>query len=112
MPTATRGVLVHPTRAVMPRNRWLEVLADYVVQDYELHERIIDVDDDIAAVVQRATMHATVLGEDRYAKAVDEPQHLAHARSSKEPVSVAYGKWRSHRATAREARTARTSNAA
>ena len=58
-------VLVHPRPAVMPRDRWLQVLADYVVHDYEVQEQVIDVADDCASVLQRVSMHATVLGEER-----------------------------------------------
>ena len=58
-------VLVHPTPAVMPRERWLAVLPDYVVHEYELQERFVDVSGDCACVVQRVFMRATVLGQDR-----------------------------------------------
>ena len=58
-------VLVQPTPAVMPRARWLEVLGDYVVHACEVHERVVDVDGDLAAVLHRATQQATVLGQDR-----------------------------------------------
>jgi len=58
-------VLVHPAPAVMPRDRWLQVLPDYVVHDYEVHERVIDVAGDCASVLQLTSMRATVLGEDR-----------------------------------------------
>ena len=58
-------VLVHPTPAVMARERWLAVLPDYVVHEYELQERFIDVSGDCASVVQRVFMRATVLGQDR-----------------------------------------------
>ena len=58
-------VLVHPSPAVMARERWLEVLAAYVVHDYRLDELRVDVAGDTAAVLQRVTMRATVLGEDR-----------------------------------------------
>ena len=58
-------VLVQPARAVMPRQRWLEVLSDYVVHSYEVEELIVDVGADCAAVLQRAKMKATVLGQDR-----------------------------------------------
>lgn len=58
-------MLVAPTRAVMPRSRWLEVLSDYVVHDYAVVEQIVDEDDDCAVVLQRVRMEATVLGEDR-----------------------------------------------
>ncbi|MCA1678097.1 MAG: nuclear transport factor 2 family protein [Actinobacteria bacterium] len=58
-------VLVHPTLVVMPREQWLEVLPEYVVHRYALHERRVDIDGDCACVLQRAEMQATVLGEDR-----------------------------------------------
>jgi ketosteroid isomerase-like protein len=58
-------VLVQPSPASMPRSRWLEVLPDYVVHDYEVQEHVVDVDGDCAAVLQRVRMSATVLGEDR-----------------------------------------------
>jgi hypothetical protein len=58
-------VLAHPMRATMPRERWLEVLADYVVHEYRVHDQVIDLDGDTAAVLQRSDMSATVLGEDR-----------------------------------------------
>ena len=63
-------VLVQPTPAVMPRERWLEVLPDYVVHDYAVEERLIDVADDVAAVLQRVRMRATVLGQDRSGRLV------------------------------------------
>jgi ketosteroid isomerase-like protein len=58
-------VLVHPSPATMPRDRWMEVLPDYVVHSWDVEERFIDVDGDCAAVFQRVNMQATVLGEDR-----------------------------------------------
>lgn len=58
-------VLVHPALAVMPRVRWLDLLPDYIVHDYELQERRIDASEDCACVLQRVAMKATVLGEDR-----------------------------------------------
>ena len=58
-------ILVHPTPVTMPRDRWLAVLPDYVVHEYTVEERVIDVRDDAAAVLQRVRMRATVLGEDR-----------------------------------------------
>ena len=58
-------VLVQPARAVMPRDRWLEVLADYIVHSYEVHESVVDIDSDLAVVLHRDEMSATVLGEDR-----------------------------------------------
>lgn len=58
-------VLVHPAPAVMPRERWLAVLPDYLVDSWVVSEQAIDVDGDTAAVLQRIDMQATVLGEDR-----------------------------------------------
>ena len=58
-------VLVHPSPAVMPRARWLEVLDDYVVHSYAIDDQRVDTDQDVAAVLSRVQMRATVLGEDR-----------------------------------------------
>ena len=58
-------VVTHPTPAVMPRERWLEVLPDYIVDHYEVEEQRIDLSGDCACVLQRVSMQATVLGEDR-----------------------------------------------
>jgi hypothetical protein len=56
---------VQPVRNVMTREVWLEVLADYVVHEWEVEEQIVDVDGDYAATLQRVRMRATVIGEDR-----------------------------------------------
>jgi hypothetical protein len=58
-------LLVQPARAAMPRDRWLETLPDYVVHDYAVEDEIVDLDDDIAVVLHRDRMGATVLGVDR-----------------------------------------------
>lgn len=58
-------VLVQPTPATMPRSRWLELLPDYVVHDWQVEEHTIEVDGDCAAVHQRVAMKATVAGADR-----------------------------------------------
>lgn len=58
-------VIVQPAPAVMPRERWLEVLPNYAVHTYDVQERTLDVDGDCAAMVHRVFMEATVLGEDR-----------------------------------------------
>lgn len=58
-------VLVHPAPAVMPRERWLAVLPDYLVSSWTVSEQAVDVDGDTAAVLQRVDMQATVLGGDR-----------------------------------------------
>lgn len=58
-------VRVHPSAGVMRRVRWLEVLDDYVVHSYAVDEQHVDQVDDVAAVLSRVRMQATVLGEDR-----------------------------------------------
>ena len=58
-------VLVQPALAVMPRTRWLEVLAEYVVEAYDVREQQLDVLGDCATLLQRVEMTATVLGQDR-----------------------------------------------
>ncbi len=58
-------VLVQPVRAVVPRQDWLATLPNYVVQTYDVQERIVDIDGDCAAVLHRAQMSATVNGIDR-----------------------------------------------
>jgi ketosteroid isomerase-like protein len=57
--------LVQPVRSVMTRDVWLEVLADYVVHEWDVEEQNVDVDGDYAAHLQRVRMQATVMGEDR-----------------------------------------------
>ena len=57
--------LVQPVRNVMTREVWLEVLADYVVHEWDVEEQIVDVDGDYAATLRRVRMQATVMGEDR-----------------------------------------------
>lgn len=59
-------MLMHPVAALNPRARWLELLPDYLIHTYDVHEVVVDDDGEgCAAVFQRVTMHATVLGEDR-----------------------------------------------
>jgi hypothetical protein len=58
-------VLVHPVAAVVPRDRWLATLPDYAVHSYDVQEQLIDVDGNVAAVMHRAQMQATVAGVDR-----------------------------------------------
>jgi ketosteroid isomerase-like protein len=58
-------VLVQPVAAAIPRERWLATLPDYRVHSYEVQEQFIDIDGDVAAVLHRARMHATVGGVDR-----------------------------------------------
>ncbi len=58
-------VISQPTHAVMPRDRWLEVLDDYLVHEYIVEEQQVDRVDDLAAVLTRVRMKATVLGQER-----------------------------------------------
>ena len=58
-------VLVHPAPATMPRARWLEVLEDYLVHSYDVEEQRVDESGDVAAVLSKVRMRATVLGDDR-----------------------------------------------
>ncbi|MDX6257077.1 MAG: hypothetical protein QOJ11_3411 [Frankiales bacterium] len=58
-------VLVQPRPAMVPRAAWLGLLPDYVVHEHIVQERFVDVDGDIAAILQRVYQHATVLGDDR-----------------------------------------------
>ena len=57
--------LVEPVRTVMSRAVWLEVLSDYVVHEWSVEEQIVDLDGDVAALLQRVRMRTTVMGEDR-----------------------------------------------
>jgi len=58
-------MLVLPVAAVVPKERWLATLPEYVVHSYDVQEQLIDIDGDTAAVLHRADMHATVSGADR-----------------------------------------------
>ena len=58
-------VIVQPTRTVMPRDRWLGLLPDYVVSEWAVEEQVVEMDGDVAAVLQRVKMTAIVLGQDR-----------------------------------------------
>jgi hypothetical protein len=53
-------VLVQPAPSRMPRARWLEVLPEYVVHDWDVEEQLVDISGDTAAVLQRVRMDATV----------------------------------------------------
>ena len=57
--------LVQPVRSVMNREVWLEILADYVVDEWHVEEQVLSQSEDVAAVLRRVRMRATVLGEDR-----------------------------------------------
>ena len=58
-------VFVQPGPAIVTRAQWLDTLADYHVHSYEVDERHTHIDVDVAAVLQRVRMTATVLGQDR-----------------------------------------------
>lgn len=49
----------------MPREQWLQLLPDYVVSEWKVLDQVIDVEADLAAVLQRVHMEATVMGEER-----------------------------------------------
>jgi ketosteroid isomerase-like protein len=57
--------LVEPEAAVFRREAWLGMLPDYVVSAYDVLERFVDIDGDVAVVLQRVRMTATVRGADR-----------------------------------------------
>lgn len=58
-------VLVHPAPAVITRSQWLDALPAYIVDEWAVQERHIDVDGGCAAVLQRGFQRATVRGQDR-----------------------------------------------
>ena len=58
-------VRVQPELGVMHRARWLEVLPEYHVHEYEVETEQLDVAASCASLLQRVRMRATVLGEDR-----------------------------------------------
>jgi hypothetical protein len=58
-------VLVQPTPAVVTRAQWLSALPDYVVHEWTVQERVLDVDGDCAAVLQRGFQRAVVQGQSR-----------------------------------------------
>lgn len=57
--------LVQPDRAVFRRDQWLETLREYVVSAYVVEEQIVDVNGDLAVILHRDRMQATVFGTDR-----------------------------------------------
>src|SRR5579875_1955736 len=58
-------VLVVPRVVTMARDEWLQLLPHYVVHSFEIHEQVVDVLGDTAAILTLATQHATVQGADR-----------------------------------------------
>lgn len=58
-------VLVHPAPVTMPRERWLDMLPEYRVHSYHVEEAVVDADGDVAVVLQRVHMTATVIDADR-----------------------------------------------
>jgi ketosteroid isomerase-like protein len=57
--------LVQPVRSLMDRDIWLEVLADYVVDEWVVEEQVVDQAEDVASLLQRVRVRATAMGEDR-----------------------------------------------
>ncbi len=53
-------LFIHPRPGIVSRAKWLETLPDYVVASYAVEERQQHVDGDVAAVLQRVRMSATV----------------------------------------------------
>jgi hypothetical protein len=58
-------VLVQPTPLVVTRAQWLATLPDYVVHEWTVQERFVDVDGDCAAVLQKGFQRAAVQGQSR-----------------------------------------------
>jgi len=58
-------VRVQPTPGSMPRAQWLDLLPDYVVHSWTVQEQVVDESDEVAAVLSRVDMDATVLDESR-----------------------------------------------
>ena len=58
-------VLVQPEKAEMLREAWLALLPDYVIDNWTVEERVVHVSGDVATVLQRVAMKATVSGADR-----------------------------------------------
>ncbi len=56
---------LQPLRSVMTRAVWLEMMPDHVVHEWEVEDRLVDLDGDYASLLQRVRMRTTVLGEDR-----------------------------------------------
>ena len=57
--------LVQPVRAAIGRAQWLAARPDYVVSSYQVEDQVVDIDGDLAVVLHRARMQATVSGVDR-----------------------------------------------
>lgn len=58
-------VLVAPEPRVVPRDQWLATLPDYVVHEWTVQERVVDLDGDCAVVLQRGFQRAVVGGAPR-----------------------------------------------
>jgi ketosteroid isomerase-like protein len=58
-------LLVHPVRAVVPRETWLANLPDYVVHSWDVLDSVVDEDGDTGSVLRSVAMNATVNGQDR-----------------------------------------------
>jgi ketosteroid isomerase-like protein len=58
-------VLIKPAHVTMPREEWLRLLPEYVVHGSDVVARTVDVDGDVAMVLQIVDQRATVAGGDR-----------------------------------------------
>jgi hypothetical protein len=58
-------VLVQPVPLSVTRAEWLAALPGYVVHEWTVQERVVDVDGDCAAVLQRGFQRAVVQGQAR-----------------------------------------------
>ncbi|MGI8706884.1 MAG: YybH family protein [Actinomycetota bacterium] len=58
-------VLVQPVPVVMGIDEWIALLPDYVVHEWRVEERVVHALGDLAAILQRVSMRATVSGSDR-----------------------------------------------
>jgi ketosteroid isomerase-like protein len=58
-------VLVHPSPATVSVDEWIAMLPDYVLHEWKVEERVVDISGDLGVVLQRVWMRATVKGADR-----------------------------------------------
>ena len=57
--------LVIPESVVFPRATWLATLSDYLVHEWTVQARQVEVNGDVAAVLHRGFQRATVRGQPR-----------------------------------------------
>jgi ketosteroid isomerase-like protein len=58
-------VLVYPAPSTVHVGAWLAMLPDYVVHEWKVEERVVDVTGNLGVILQRVWMRATVNGADR-----------------------------------------------